>query len=227
MLEALLFALRDFFFLFSYISGRNSFPKPLPAAEEAECIDRMAAGEKAAQDRLIEHNLRLVAHIAKKFQNTNLEYDDMISIGTIGLIKAVSTYKKGNTALATYAARCIENEILMTIRSNKRNRNDISLNDPIGMDKDGCEIKLMDILPCKEEDLTDRVEKKIEANQIKKLIFNVLDEREQKVMLLRYGLLDGVVRAQREVAKTMGISRSYVSRIETRAIQKLVLHMAE
>ncbi len=115
----------------------------------------------------------------------------------------------------------------MTIRSNKRNRSDVSLNDSIGMDKDGCEIKLMDVLPCKEQDLTERVEKKIEASQIKRLIFKVLDEREQKVMLLRYGLLDGVVRAQREVAKAMGISRSYVSRIETRAIEKLVAHIKD
>lgn len=225
MLAALLGVLKDLFFFFSYISERNSFPKPLPPEEEARCIDLVAAGDEDARAKLIEHNLRLVAHIAKKFQNTNLEYDDMISIGTIGLIKAVSTYRKGNTALATYAARCIENEILMTIRSLKRIRNDISLNDPIGTDKDGCEINLMDVLPSKEEDVTDTVEKKIEAGRIKRLILTELDERERMVMLLRYGLMDGVVRAQREVANTLGISRSYVSRIETKAIEKILNHL--
>lgn len=221
MLEMLLSTLREFFFLFSYISGRNSFPQPLPPAEEAECIAKMREGDETARARLIEHNLRLVAHIAKKYNNTNIDNDDLISIGTIGLIKAVSTFRPGNTALATYAARCIENEILMSIRSDRKRKNEMSLNEPIGSDKDGSETFLIDILSTEGEDVIETVEKRLEAGRITQLIMRELDERERMVMVLRYGLMDGVVRPQREVAKELGISRSYVSRIETRAILKL------
>ncbi len=221
MLETLLIALREFFFFFSYISERKSFPQPLPPAEEEACIERMKQGDEDARAKLIEHNQRLVAHIAKKYQNTGIDMQDLISIGTIGLIKAVSTYRTGNTALATYAARCIDNEILMTIRSNRRLKREVSLSEPIGTDKDGCEISLMDILPFDGEDVIEQVEKRLEADRIGKMIDADLDGREQLVMRLRYGMDDGIIRAQREVAKELGISRSYVSRIETKAIQKL------
>jgi RNA polymerase sporulation-specific sigma factor len=221
MLETLLAFLRECFFLFSYISEHRSFPQPLPPKEEANCIERMQKGDESARAKLIEHNQRLVAHIAKKYQNTKLDMEDLIMTGMIGLIKAVNTYRPGNTALATYAARCIDNEILMIIRSSRKIKREMSIYDPIGTDKDGCEISLIDILPSEGEDVTDQVEKRIEVVRLQRLIMEELEGREQMVMRLRYGLDDGIVRAQREVAKELGISRSYVSRIETRAIEKL------
>lgn len=221
LLEALAAALQEFVFLLAYIADRQSFPQPLSAEKEAECVARMANGDENARCMLIEHNQRLVAHIAKKYQSTGIDMQDLISIGTIGLIKAVSTFRPGNNTLATYAARCIDNEILMTIRANKRTKKEVSLSEPIGTDKDGFEISLMDILSAQGEDVIEQVERQIEVARINRLIDSVLTEREQVVMRLRYGLKDGVVRAQREVAKELDISRSYVSRIEKKAIQTL------
>lgn len=218
LLEALAAALREFAFLFAYISERQSFPQPLSPEEEADCIARMAQGDETVRARLIEHNQRLVAHIAKKYQNIGTDMQDLISIGTIGLIKAVSTFRPGSNTLATYASRCIENEILMHIRSTRKQKREVSLSDPIGTDKDGCEISLMDILASQSEDVIEQVEKQVEVARINRMIDELLDERERQVMRMRYGLSDGIVRAQREVAKELGISRSYVSRIEKKAI---------
>jgi RNA polymerase sporulation-specific sigma factor len=221
MLETLLLALRELWLLFSYVSDRKSFPQPLSPPDEAQYIQLMHKGDENARAKLIEHNQRLVAHIAKKYQNVNIDMQDLISIGTIGLIKAVETYRPGNTALATYAARCIDNEILMTVRMMRRTRLDVSIYEPIGTDKDGCEISLMDILPGDDDDIIEQVEKRIEVARIGRMIMKELDGREQMVMRLRYGMDDGIVKAQREVARQLGISRSYVSRIETKAIAKL------
>lgn len=182
----------------------------------------MAEGNMHSRNLLIEHNLRLVAHIVKKFDNTGEDIEDLISIGTIGLIKAIESFQpdKG-TKLATFAARCIENEILMHLRSLKKTRKDVSLHDPIGTDKEGNEITLIDILGTESDDVIDKVQLKIEKKKIYGHL-HILDEREQEVIRGRFGLEDGgEERTQREIAKELGISRSYVSRIEKRALMKL------
>lgn len=208
--------------LTSYVSNTNSFPKPLSKEEEASLLKKYAQGSEKARNILIERNLRLVAHIVKKYNNTGKDVDDLISIGTIGLIKAISTFdvSKG-TRLATYAARCIENEILMTIRSNKKSRGEIYLQEPIGVDKEGNEISLLDILGTDNEDITDEIHYKFQEKKLHEAINSVLKSRERKILELRYGLLDGICMTQREIASMLGISRSYVSRIEKRAINKL------
>jgi len=196
------------------------FPKPLSPVEEAKLLAEMQEGDERARNVLIEHNLRLVAHIVKKFENTSNEADDLISIGTIGLIKAINTYRVDrNTRLATYAARCIENEILMHLRSTKRLRGEVMLQDPIGSDKEGNEITLMDILSS-DEDVGETVELRIEEERLLRKM-DKLGKREKEVLELRYGLNGGPRRTQREISKRLGISRSYVSRIEKKAISKL------
>ena len=209
-------------FLISFISGNNSFPKPLSAAEEKMYIERMAQGDTEARDKLIEHNLRLVAHIAKKYTVNFRDSEDLISLGTIGLIKGINSFdgSKG-TRLATYAARCIENEILMLMRSSKKSQGDVSLNDPIGTDKEGNQILLIDIIGTDEDDVIKEIESKIQTKKLYKNIDKLLDEREKEIIRLRYGLWDGSEKTQREIAKSLGISRSYVSRIEKKAISKL------
>ncbi|MTV49398.1 RNA polymerase sporulation sigma factor SigK [Heliobacillus mobilis] len=207
--------------LLSYISN-NAFPQPLSEPEEADCLVRLQEGDEQARNKLIEHNLRLVAHLVKKFDGTGENNDDLISIGTIGLIKAINTYNadKG-TKLATYAARCIENEILMHLRAMKKTRGEVSLYDPIGVDKEGNEITLIDILGTDPETVSDVVENAMEqARLLSKL--KRLSKRERYVIELRYGLLSGCRQTQREIARNLGISRSYVSRIEKRAVQKLM-----
>lgn len=208
------------FFTGSVITG-GSFPKPLSQEEEAECLRRMKEGDKAAKDKLVSHNMRLVAHVVKKYSGA-AETDDLISVGSIGLIKAINTYStdKG-TALATYTARCIENEILMLLRAGKKHKNDVYLNDPVGADKDGNELTLMDLLCEKEDTVFEQVDKSIERDKFLQFIKGVLSEREYTVLCLRYGLKGGKTYAQREVAKFLKISRSYISRIEKKAIDKL------
>lgn len=218
----MLLLLLKYYFAFSYAGGENGFPKPLAAEEEKRCIERMAAGDIQARNKLIEHNLRLVAHIAKKYTNYQKENEDLISVGTIGLIKAITTFKpEKGSKLATYAARCIENEILMCLRSIKKHKSDISLQDPIGTDKDGNQVTLQDRIADDSKSIENSIEDKLQIKLIAGKMPKVLTERERLVICLRYGLETGRETTQREIAEMLGISRSYVSRIETRALKKL------
>lgn len=220
MFSSLLELLKRVFFLTGYFSN-GSYPQPLSPAEEAKCLERMHAGEKQARDKLICHNMRLVAHIAKKYGKNDL--DDMISIGSIGLIKGVESYsaEKGTT-LATYLARCIENEILMTLRSNKRYQNTVYLQNTLGVDNDGNEYTLMDVLAVNGDSVFHQAETSILRQNLLKIIRECLNEREQKIILMRYGLEeDSTPLTQLQTAKKLGISRSYISRIESRALEKL------
>ncbi|MBA4493054.1 RNA polymerase sporulation sigma factor SigK [Paenactinomyces guangxiensis] len=220
LITALALLLREMLLFVSYIKN-NAFPQPLTEQEEERNLKLMAEGDPQARNTLIEHNLRLVAHIVKKFENTGEDTEDLISIGTIGLIKAIESYQPNKgTKLATYAARCIENEILMHLRSLKKARKDVSLHDPIGTDKEGNEITLIDILGTERDEVVDKVQMKIEKKKIYNHI-HILDEREQEVIRCRFGLGGGKEKTQREIAKELGISRSYVSRIEKRALIKL------
>ena len=203
------------------IGGKNSFPKPLSKEEEEKYLKLAKSGDKSAKDTLIRHNMRLVAHIVKKYSGA-AESDDLISVGSIGLIKAINTYEVGHgTALATYTARCIENEILMLIRTNKKHKNNVSLSDAVGTDKDGNELTLMDLLFEKEDCVFDSVERSVKRERLLASIARILNDREYSVICLRYALKGGVPLPQREVANLMKISRSYISRIEKRAIEKL------
>ena len=209
-------------FLSGYITGGNSFPQPLDEKEEEEYLIRLKNGDGDAKNILVERNLRLVAHIVKKYTYPGKEIDDLISIGTVGLIKAIDSFdvNKG-TRLATYAARCIENEILMLIRNNKKAKGEVYLQDPIGVDKEGNEICLIDVLSSEYDSITDIVENKIQIKKLYNKIYTVLQERERIILEMRYGLIDGKCKTQREIAKLLGISRSYVSRIEKKALKKL------
>jgi RNA polymerase sporulation-specific sigma factor len=203
------------------IGSKNSFAKPLSKEEEEKYLQLVKKGDKEAQNILVKHNMRLVAHIAKKYSGT-AETDDLISVGSIGLIKAIATYQQGKgTTLATYTARCIENEILMLIRSNKKHKNVVSLSDPVGTDKDGNELTLMDLLFEKEDEVFDKVESQIKREKLLLEIKRILTEREYKIICLRYALKGGIPLPQREVANILKISRSYISRIEKKAIEKL------
>lgn len=219
-LTLLTLVLKDVSVFVSYVKN-NAFPQPLTAEEEANCMDRMASGDEAARNQLIEHNLRLVAHLAKKFEGSGEDPDDLISIGTIGLIKAVESYHPDRgTKLATFAARCINNEILMYLRSNKRHRRDASLNDPIGTDRDGNEMTLVDLLGTDPDEVVDEVDFTWEKQKIYEHLPR-LPAREREVLCKRFGIPDGEERTQREIAAELGISRSYVSRIERKALNKL------
>ncbi|MCK9442998.1 MAG: RNA polymerase sporulation sigma factor SigK [Tissierellaceae bacterium] len=213
---------KPFVILCGYMVNTNSFPKPLSREDEKKYLKLYSLGDEKARNILIERNLRLVAHIVKKYNNTGKDIDDLISIGTIGLIKAITTYDftKG-TRLATYAAKCIENEILMTIRSNKKLKLELSLHEPIGRDKEGNEINLLDILGSDIDKILDEVDLKLQIKKLYEAIKLDLKERERIIIELRYGLIDGNCKTQREIAGLLGISRSYVSRIETRALGKL------
>lgn len=215
-------AMNPFLLLTGYVSNVNSFPRPLNKDEEQYYLKLYAKGDEEARNILIEKNLRLVAHIVKKYNNIGIDVDDLISIGTIGLIKAISTFdiNKG-TRLATYAARCIENEILMTIRVAKRTKGELSLQEPIGIDKEGNEISLLDVLGTETDYILNGVHLKLQIKKMYQAIDKLLKEREKTIIVLRYGLEDGGCKTQREIAKMLGISRSYVSRIEKRAIEKL------
>lgn len=206
--------------LVSYITN-NTFPLPLSEKEEQVYLERLKAGDEKAKNVLIERNLRLVAHIVKKFDNTGEDVDDLISIGTIGLIKAINTFDQAKKIrLATYAARCIENEILMHLRSTRRIRSEVSLYDPIGVDKEGNEITLIDVLGTAPDVVAEAVENQCETERLNKEIHR-LSKREKWVLEMRFGMPDGSRKTQRDIAKLLGISRSYVSRIEKRAISKL------
>jgi len=220
-LENLLYLLGKIIFFTSAIGGGNSFPKPLSPEKEAEYLRRMHEGDEEARSLLISHNLRLVAHIAKKYQGAE-NNDDLISVGSIGLIKAINTYRPGKgTQLATYTARCIENEILMLLRSNKKHRNVVSLSDTFGTDKDGNELTFMDLISVGEDNVFSQVDKNIQSASFMKVVRNTLTEREYRIICLRYGLDGKPVLPQREVSRLLKISRSYVSRIEKKALEKL------
>lgn len=220
MIGLLTYFFKQLFFFVSFVKN-NTFPQPLPPEEEKKYLERLAEGDATARNKLIEHNLRLVAHIVKKFDNTGEDQEDLISIGTIGLIKAVESFSSGKgTKLATYAARCIENEILMHIRSLKKIKKDVSLHDAIGQDKEGNEISLIDILKAEDNDIVDDLHTNNEISKIQKYI-HLLDSREKEVIIWRFGLGNTEEMTQREIAKKLGISRSYVSRIEKRALMKM------
>ena len=221
-LQVLVEALGNIFVALGYVSNVNSFPQPLSPEEETEMIIKYRNGSEEARNILIEKNLRLVAHIVKKYSTSSCYSDDLISIGTIGLIKAISTFdpSKG-TRLATYAARCIENEILMQIRTTRKIQNEVSLQEPIGKDQEGNEIALIDVLGNDSDAIVDEVDSKIQVKKLLNKMQEVLKKREKMVIEMRYGLNDGDSKTQREIAKMLGISRSYVSRIEKKAIKKL------
>nr|WP_235356944.1 RNA polymerase sporulation sigma factor SigK [Bacillus alveayuensis] len=220
IITAFSFLFKELFFLVSYVKN-NAFPQPLSPSEEKKYLQLLEKGDEEARNILIEHNLRLVAHIVKKFENTGEDSEDLISIGTIGLIKAIESYSQGKgTKLATYAARCIENEILMHLRALKKTKKDVSLHDPIGQDKEGNEISLMDVLKSENEDIIDTIQLNMELEKVKEYI-DILDEREKEVIIGRFGLNMQEEKTQREIAKELGISRSYVSRIEKRALMKI------
>ena len=200
----------------------QSFLKPLSKEEEHEYLQQLKGGDLEARNKLVEHNLRLVAHIVKKYNNLERDMDDLISIGTIGLIKAVNTYdeSKGNR-LVTYASRCIENELLMLLRREKKCSKEVSLYEPIGTDKEGNEISLLDIIHCEDENILNLL---VYSSNVKRLYEEVAalpDLREKQVLIFRYGLYGGEEMPQREVARLLGISRSYVSRIEKRVLEHL------
>lgn len=221
MLEFLKKLFKDFF-IFTAAYSNNSFPDPLPKEEEDKCVEKANLGDKEARSKLIEHNLRLVAHIVKKYDNKKEDTDDLISIGTIGLIKAVDSYSNNkNTRLTTYAARCIENEILMYFRNNKKRSKDISINESIGFDKEGNEVTILDILKTPTPDFALDIHKENNIEDLKKY-FSVLNSREKEILTYRYGLFDNDEITQKEIAKKLGISRSYVSRIEKRALTKIL-----
>ena len=209
-------------FLTGYISGNNTFPKPLDEKEEEKYLQLLKTGDKKAKSILIERNLRLVAHIVKKYQIPNKDIDELISIGTVGLIKAIDSFDvtKG-TRLATYASRCIENEILMLFRNNKKQKSETFLQDPIGVDKEGNEISLIDVLSSEKDSVIDKVEMKLQIKALYNKMNSALTEREGEILKMRYGLKDGKCKTQREIAGMLGISRSYVSRIEKKVLSKL------
>ena len=227
MFEQFLLFLKRLFFATGYFSS-GSYPKPLTAEEEAECLAHMQLGSRKAREKLICHNMRLVAHIAKKYAKNN-DLEDMVSIGSIGLIKGVETFSAEKGAnLATYLARCIENEILMNIRANKRYQNTVYLQNTIGVDNDGNEFTLMDVLAAGEDSVFKQAETSILRTSLLKLVHTRLTEREQKIILMRYGIEEGATPlTQLQTARKLGISRSYVSRIETRALEKLREAMQE
>ena len=203
----------------------KTFKQPLTAKEEAVYLNLMETGSEAertwAKETLIEHNLRLVAHIAKKYQNVDEETEDMISIGTIGLIKAIDSFDSGKGKLSTYASRCIDNELLMFLRARKKISREVSLYEPIGTDKEGNEINLLDVIEQEQVDVVDRLEAESKLSRLSGLIHDTLNEREREIIILRYGLTSEYEVTQREIGRKLGISRSYVSRIEKRALEKL------
>lgn len=204
-----------------HMESGTVFPKPLSAQQEAEAFRRMAEGDTSARSELIEHNLRLVAHVVKKYYMSNADTEELISIGTVGLIKAVSTFNNSkSTRFATYAAKCIDNEILMYFRSAKKSARDVYLDEPVDVDKDGNSMSLMDII-AEDDNMVDRIDTMIKSRQLYGFVENSLDEREREIILYRYGLYGKKPLTQREVAEKLDISRSYVSRIEKKALEKL------
>ena len=205
----------------SYINTASGFPKPLSAEEEKEYFQKFKAGDQKAKDILINHNLRLVAHIVKKYSGAG-EADDLLSVGSIGLIKAINSYEYGKgTQLSTYAARCIENEILMLLRVSKKHKNVISLQETLGEDNSDNDVELMNMIPSQDEDLYTNVENTILCEKVIKIVATKLPPREAEIISIRYGLGKQPPLTQREVAKKLGISRSYISRLETKALSTI------
>lgn len=221
MLNLIISLLQKIFLLGHLQSG--SFPKPLSEKEELILLERYEKyGDVEAKNKLIEHNLRLVAHIVKKYAGNQDEADDFLSIGTIGLIKGINTFTTDKkTRLSTYVAKCIHNEILMVLRAKKHLPSEVSLSESIGSDKEGNEVTLMDIIPSEDEEIEVSYEKKLKIKKLYESIKDCLDDREKKIIELRYGLVDGKAVPQRKIAKILNISRSYVSRIEKKAVEKL------
>ncbi len=222
MLSAVIYLLSNSLLLSLHLAGHTgSFPKPLSAKEEQEYLSRCTGGDIEARNVLVEHNLRLVAHIVKKYYTPDSEQDDLISIGTIGLIKGITSYRpEKNTRLATYAAKCVENEILMYFRSKKKAQNEVSLSDSIDTDKDGNALYLLDVVGVDDTMYADLQDKE-DCVRVRALVNECLTPREREIVSLRYGLGGRMPRTQREIASKLGISRSYVSRIEKRALEKL------
>ncbi len=219
-LNLLSMLLSNTFFMGSY--SNEVFPEPLSSEEEIDCIKKMKLGDKEARNKLIEHNLRLVAHIVKKFETNNNDVDDLIGIGTVGLIKGIDTYSLDKKVkLTTYAAKCAENEILMYFRNNKKNAKNISIYDGISYDKEGNEITILDVLKTKDPDYLEDIYLKDNIKLLKKYL-NILNKRERKIINMRYGLYGEEEKTQKEIAHDLKISRSYVSRIEKRAVTKIL-----
>lgn len=222
ILNSLIDLVCNSFFLTGYITSSNTFPLPLDESEEQMYLKKLKEGDKNAKSVLIERNLRLVAHIVKKYSFPNKDVDELISIGTVGLIKAIDSFDSSKgTRLATYASRCIENEILMLFRNNKKQKGEIYLQDPIGVDKEGNEFCLMDILSSEKDCVLEKVENNLQVRALYKKLGESLTKRESSILIMRYGLIDGKCKTQREIAINLGISRSYVSRIEKKALKKL------
>ena len=220
--------LQSAIFVIGYISSSNLFPEPLTAEEEKECLEKMKNGDEDAKNILIERNLRLVAHIAKKYATTNIEQEDLISIGTIGLIKGINSFNISKGArLSTYVARCIDNEILMYLRSIKKLGAEVYLEDTIGKDKDDNKVTLKEVLENNEKNIEEEVDLKMKVKKLYQKIKEVLKDREKTIIELRFGLDGDKPKTQKQIAKMMGISRSYVSRIETKAIGKLAKELKE
>lgn len=214
--------LKSALFVVGYIQSSNLFPEPLTSEEESMYIDKFLEGDEEARNILIERNLRLVAHVCKKYNGTNIDNDDLISIGTIGLIKGLNSFKKDkNVKLSTYVAKCIDNEILMYLRNSKKLSAEVPLNEPIGKDKDDNEITLIDILENDERNIEDEIDLKMKIKRMYQKIKEVLKDREKTIIELRFGLNGDKPKTQNQIAKMLGISRSYVSRIETKAIHRL------
>jgi RNA polymerase sporulation-specific sigma factor len=215
-------------FFSSFVNNTSGFPKPLSLEEEKECFEKFKKGDKQARDKLINHNLRLVAHIVKKYSGSS-EADDLISVGSIGLIKAINSFEYGKgTQLSTYAARCIENEILMLLRMSKKHNKIMSIQDSLGQDKDGNEVDLMDVISEINEDfIVENVSNSILSDKISVIIKQNLPQREAQIIRYRYGLENHPILTQREIAKKLGISRSYISRLETKALATIKQKMQE
>ena len=200
----------------------KTFPNPLTPAKEWECLERLKDGDQEARRLLIEHNMRLVAHVVKKYQYTDYDTEDLLSVGTIGLIKAVSTFKPDRgSKLATYAAKCVENEILMLLRSHKKYSREVSLYEPIGVDKDGESINLVDVIQMENEDVLEKMILDQDVRELYQAYRVCLNDNEKQVVRMRYGLFGGKEYTQREIAQAMGLSRSYISRIEKRGLEKI------
>lgn len=223
-----LLILSNIIFGVGYIQSGNLFPEPLSSEEEKIYLEKMKNGDENARNILIERNLRLVAHVAKKYSSTNVEQDDLISIGSIGLIKGINSFNmEMNFKLATYIAKCIENEILMYLRSNKKRMGDVYLNEPIGKDKDDNELTLQEVIENNDRNVEDEVDLKLKVKKMYEKMKKVLKDREKVIIELRFGLNGDKPKTQKEIAKMMNISRSYVSRIESKAILKLAKEIEE
>lgn len=227
LLSGIFALLSNLLFFSGYVKNKNCFPRPLSPEKEKELLDRIAQGDKQAKDDLIRHNMRLVVHIVKKYTSYG-DNDELISVGSIGLIKAVNSFHEGKgTQFATYASRCIENEILMVIRANRKYKNTKSLYEPVSFDKDGNEVALIDLIGQEEESVISKVESRIVQEKLLDAAKKVLDDREYEIIMLRYGINEDKAYTQNEVAEKYDISRSYVSRIEKKALFKLRRYIEE